>query len=47
MRTGKFREGDLTRDIVPEAVLPSIRELPEWWERQQQVVGTEGAPGPQ
>ncbi len=31
VRTGKFRRIDLEGDIVPDAVLDSIRDLPEWW----------------
>jgi HAD superfamily hydrolase (TIGR01458 family) len=33
VRTGKFRPGDLERDIVPDAVLGSIADLPAWWEK--------------
>ncbi len=31
VRTGKFRSVDLERDIVPDAVLASLAELPRWW----------------
>lgn len=31
VRTGKFRPGDLERDIEPDAVLDSIAELPNRW----------------
>ncbi len=31
VRTGKFRETDLERDVVPSARLGSFAELPEWW----------------
>jgi HAD superfamily hydrolase (TIGR01458 family) len=33
VRTGKFRPADLHGDIRPNAVLSSIGDLPEWWER--------------
>jgi phospholysine phosphohistidine inorganic pyrophosphate phosphatase len=33
--TGKFRPSDLESAIVPDAVLESIRDLPNWWERGQ------------
>jgi phospholysine phosphohistidine inorganic pyrophosphate phosphatase len=33
LRTGKFQPSDLQRDITPDAVLNSIADLPEWWER--------------
>ena len=35
VRTGKFRPGDLDHEIVPDAVLGSIADLPEWWEAEQ------------
>jgi phospholysine phosphohistidine inorganic pyrophosphate phosphatase len=31
VRTGKFRESDLAGNIVPDAVLNSIADLPAWW----------------
>jgi phospholysine phosphohistidine inorganic pyrophosphate phosphatase len=31
VRTGKFREADLTSDTRPDGVLPSFADLPEWW----------------
>ena len=34
VRTGKFRETDLSGDIRPAAVLDNIGGLPEWWEGQ-------------
>jgi HAD superfamily hydrolase (TIGR01458 family) len=34
VRTGKFREEDLDRDIQPVAVLDSVADLPAWWERR-------------
>jgi phospholysine phosphohistidine inorganic pyrophosphate phosphatase len=37
VRTGKFREADLSGEIKPFAVLDSIADLPAWW--QQTVVG--------
>lgn len=32
VRTGKFREADLGGEIRPDAVLPSLADLPTWWE---------------
>jgi len=32
VRTGKFRDADLGGEIVPDAVLDSIADLPGWWE---------------
>jgi HAD superfamily hydrolase (TIGR01458 family) len=31
VRTGKFRESDLQGDLIPDAVLNSIADLPAWW----------------
>jgi phospholysine phosphohistidine inorganic pyrophosphate phosphatase len=31
VRTGKFRETDLEKDIRPEALIDSIADLPAWW----------------
>ena len=31
VRTGKFRDDDLSRGIRPDAVLDSIADLPRWW----------------
>ena len=39
VRTGKFRETDLSGAIKPFAVLDSIADLPAWWE--QAVVGNQ------
>jgi phospholysine phosphohistidine inorganic pyrophosphate phosphatase len=36
LRTGKFHPSDLNGPIFPDAVLNSIRELPSWWERQEE-----------
>jgi phospholysine phosphohistidine inorganic pyrophosphate phosphatase len=36
LRTGKFRTSDLDGPIIPDAVLNSSRELPSWWERQEE-----------
>lgn len=33
VRTGKFRPEDLQGETQPDAVLGSIAELPDWWER--------------
>lgn len=35
VRTGKFREQDLQGEIVPDAVLDSVRDLPDWWQQQK------------
>lgn len=35
LRTGKFRESDLTGAITPDAVLDSIADLPNWIEDQR------------
>lgn len=39
VRTGKFREPDLQGNIIPDAVLDSVADLPDWWKRMhgQQV----------
>jgi HAD superfamily hydrolase (TIGR01458 family) len=31
VRTGKFRPADLDGEIVPDAVLDSVADLPAWW----------------
>lgn len=31
VRTGKFTPDDLGQDVVPDAVLGSIADLPDWW----------------
>lgn len=31
VRTGKFSGSDLTGDVVPDAVLDSVADLPRWW----------------
>jgi phospholysine phosphohistidine inorganic pyrophosphate phosphatase len=31
VRTGKFSQRDLDRDVSPDAVLDSIADLPRWW----------------
>lgn len=31
VRTGKFTPADLRTDVVPDAVLDSIADLPRWW----------------
>jgi len=33
VRTGKFRPADLERGVVPDGILDSIAELPDWWAR--------------
>jgi HAD superfamily hydrolase (TIGR01458 family) len=34
VRTGKFRGLDLEGPVKPDALLDSVAELPEWWERR-------------
>lgn len=34
VRTGKFRSLDLEEPVKPDAVLDSVADLPEWWERR-------------
>lgn len=34
VRTGKYRPGDLQRGVIPDAVLDSVRDLPDWWAQQ-------------
>ena len=34
VRTGKFSAQDLSGDVVPDAVLDSIADLPGWWVRR-------------
>lgn len=31
VRTGKFRTEDLERGVVPDVILDSIADLPDWW----------------
>ena len=31
VRTGKFQSADLEGDIIPDAVLDSLADLPDWW----------------
>ncbi|MCW8853288.1 MAG: TIGR01458 family HAD-type hydrolase [Gammaproteobacteria bacterium] len=33
VRTGKFRSVDLEQGIQPDAVIDSIRDFPEWWQK--------------
>ena len=33
VRTGKFSEDDLSLGIIPDAVLDSIKQLPQWWQQ--------------
>jgi len=35
VRTGKFRPQVLQGEIVPDAVLDSVRDLPEWWQQHK------------
>ncbi len=34
VRTGKFREADMTLGIAPDVVFDSIAGLPDWWQRR-------------
>ncbi len=34
VRTGKFRSLDLEGPVKPDALLDSVADLPEWWERR-------------
>lgn len=36
VRTGKFRPQDLQGEIEPDAVLDSVRDLPEWWRQHRE-----------
>jgi HAD superfamily hydrolase (TIGR01458 family) len=33
VRTGKFKEADLSLGIKPDAIMDSIKDLPEWWQK--------------
>jgi HAD superfamily hydrolase (TIGR01458 family) len=33
VKTGKFRPGDLEREVKPDLVLDSVAALPEWWRK--------------
>lgn len=35
VRTGKFRPQDLQGKIVPDGVLDSVRDLPDWWRQHK------------
>lgn len=32
VRTGKFRKTDLEGEVIPDAVLDSVADLPRWWD---------------
>ena len=32
VKTGKYRAQDLHGDVIPDAILDSIADLPEWWQ---------------
>lgn len=34
VKTGKYRVGDESGDVVPEAVLTSVAQLPQWLDQQ-------------
>ncbi|HSH29659.1 MAG TPA: TIGR01458 family HAD-type hydrolase [Thiohalobacter sp.] len=38
VRTGKFRPEDLELGVIPDAVLGSIADLPDWWPDQSRSV---------
>jgi ribonucleotide monophosphatase NagD (HAD superfamily) len=31
VRTGKFRPGDLDQGVMPDGIIDSVAELPDWW----------------
>jgi len=37
VQTGKYRDEDLQSGIKPDAILRSIKELPEWWRKNKKV----------
>jgi len=37
VKTGKYRPEDLQQGIQPNAVLNSIRDLPDWWQHQSDL----------
>jgi len=37
VKTGKYRPDDLQQGIQPDAILSSIRDLPEWWNQQSNL----------
>jgi len=37
VKTGKYRPADLQQGIQPNAVLDSIRDLPDWWKHQPEL----------
>jgi phospholysine phosphohistidine inorganic pyrophosphate phosphatase len=32
VRTGKYRPGDLQKGVIPDAVIDTVAELPQWWD---------------
>lgn len=32
VRTGKYRQGDLQKGVIPDAVIDSVADLPAWWD---------------
>ena len=34
VRTGKFRQSDLTMGITPDYIIDSVADLPSWWSAQ-------------
>lgn len=37
VKTGKFRAEDMQQGIQPDALLDSIRNLPDWWQQQENL----------
>lgn len=35
VKTGKFRPADMDTGVMPDALLDSIADLPDWWEQQE------------
>lgn len=42
VRTGKFRPADLEQGVVPDGIIDSVAELPDWWARTGGAVGRSG-----
>jgi HAD superfamily hydrolase (TIGR01458 family) len=44
VRTGKFRDSDLEAEIRPDAVLDSIDDLPDWWQKTHHMLSPRAPP---
>jgi phospholysine phosphohistidine inorganic pyrophosphate phosphatase len=46
VQTGKYRPEDLEGEVAPDAVIGSIADLPEWWERNtvSEIAGASWTP---